>query len=187
VKGYDSDIKKSGLLDEWKVKIELENGALPVDAQPFNKSSLLITFPVSPAKIIKLYCVPEFLGDFLIWPHQVTAPLQSSLVELEVKRVSDFLRIFVESDKQGITSMLVRNRWKEASDIYEDVTNMLLDAKLQKIVTAASIYFEGFIFRDDILENFVRQIPVCARGDLMVWRLTRRLKKPPAKHTNRRE
>jgi hypothetical protein len=147
------DISKSNLLTQLEVNIDMVTNAAPYPPQRFDKS-LLITFPVLSSDVSKLYCVPQVLGDFVIWPYKVRGPLPSSLIELEVKQVSDVVRNVIESGKNGLMTLVISKRWQAASDLYEDVSDVLLVCELQKIRTTPSIFLQEFTFRDDVLESF---------------------------------
>jgi hypothetical protein len=147
------DISKSRLVSELQVNIDVLTNGASLPPRRFDKS-LLITFPVSSADVSDVYCVPQILDDFVVWPYKIRGPLQSNLLELEIKQVSDVVRNVIESGATDLTSLLVAQRWKDAKDLYNDVSDILLICELRKINTSPSIFLQEFAFRDDVLEIF---------------------------------
>jgi hypothetical protein len=146
----------SDLLAEWEVKIDIISNSTTYPPRRFDERSLLITFPVLSSSVSSLICVPQVLDDFAIWPNRLRGPLQSSRIQLEVKRVSDVVRAAVENGKNGLTGLVIGKRWQEASELYEDVSEMLLACELHKVVTTPNVFLQEFAFRDDVLDGFER-------------------------------
>ena len=145
------DISKFDLLTEWKVKIDMVTQGAHYAPQQFN-TSLLVTFPVSSSDVSRLYCDPPVLGNLIIWPYEMQGPLQSSLIELEVKQVSDVVRHVIESSRDGLANLVVkRSGWKQEA-MYDEVSKMLIVCEIRKIKTSPSIFLQEFTFRDDALE-----------------------------------
>jgi len=151
--GYESAIKKAGLLDQLKVYITLANTLTPPAPQSFRDSDYLVIFSVSTDNLIKILCAPDVSGDFLIQPEEFTAPFPQNPIKFRVTLIADYLRTGVENEKKGMVSLLHNQQWAAARNLYNEVTRVLDEAETLATPSKPSIFFQEFTFRDDILQS----------------------------------